>query len=335
MSLRAASIHALKILCGTAALLAVLALLMILFGPVADRSTPRDKDRAASVNATRQILLAATAGVAALVGLGFTARTFYLSRRGQITDRYIKAISLLASEKVAERLGGIYALEHLMRESSKDHETVVDVLAAFIRETAPIQPASKDAVPLDVNRPHRLPADLQAALTALGRRPRRPEANRIDLMDTDLRGVNLRGARLDGVMLHGARLENANFVRAKLRGAQMPQANLQQACLDRANLQFASFFDAELQGVILQHCKLKRVHFNGAQLQGAYLYGSNFSGAYLLGAQFCNEDGSKPAASLTVEQLESAHLDEGTRIPNDLRKALEVRQSATKREPVS
>lgn len=37
------------------------------------------KDRVAVVNSARQIALAAAAGTAALVGLGFTARTYYLS----------------------------------------------------------------------------------------------------------------------------------------------------------------------------------------------------------------------------------------------------------------
>src|SRR5262249_36343793 len=105
------------------------------------------KDRVAAVNSARQIALAAAAGTAALVGLGFTARTYYLSRRGQLTDRYTKAIAQLASGKLTERLGGIYALEHLMAESARDHNTVVEVLAAFVRETtsSTLEPSSTPA----------------------------------------------------------------------------------------------------------------------------------------------------------------------------------------------
>jgi hypothetical protein len=69
-----------------AAVLAVAALLLLLgwlFGPAADRLTPHDPVRAAALNATRQILLATAAGTAALIGLAFTARTFYMSRRAQ------------------------------------------------------------------------------------------------------------------------------------------------------------------------------------------------------------------------------------------------------------
>lgn len=116
----------------------IVGFLVLLLGPIAHRTTVGADnltgEKADAVNATRQVLLAAAGGTAVLASLGFTARTYYLSRRGQRTDRYTKAITQLASDKIAELLGGIYALEYLMRESETDHTTVVAVLAAFIRE---------------------------------------------------------------------------------------------------------------------------------------------------------------------------------------------------------
>ncbi|MGW4152208.1 hypothetical protein ACWEDF_03505 [Micromonospora chersina] len=113
-------------------------LLVLLLGPVAWWATPaknlQGKDKADVRNDTRQTLLAAVGGLVVLTGAAFTARTFYLSRRGQFTDRYTKAIAQLASDRLTERLGGIYALEHLMTESDRDHNSVVEVLAAFVRE---------------------------------------------------------------------------------------------------------------------------------------------------------------------------------------------------------
>lgn len=118
--------------------LAAAGLLILLLGPIAWWTTPakhlHGKDKAEAINATRQIFLAAVGGLVLLTGAGFTARTFYLTRRGQLTDRYTKAIGLLASEKVTERIGGVFALEHLMAESAQDHPTAVEVLAAFVRE---------------------------------------------------------------------------------------------------------------------------------------------------------------------------------------------------------
>ena len=45
----------------------------------------RGKEQADAVTATRQVLLAGVGGLVVLTGAGFTARTFFLSRRGQFT----------------------------------------------------------------------------------------------------------------------------------------------------------------------------------------------------------------------------------------------------------
>jgi hypothetical protein len=126
---------------------------VLLLGPIALSAAPttglHGKGRADTINATtRQPLLAAGGGVALLIGAAFTARTFHLSHRGQLSDRSTKAMALLASDKLTERLGGIYALEHLMIESQHNHETVVEVLAAFTREqTTSHSPAAKCGTP--------------------------------------------------------------------------------------------------------------------------------------------------------------------------------------------
>ena len=51
-----------------------------------------------------------------------------------MTDRYTKAIEQLGSDKLDVRIGGIYALERIARDSARDHPTVMEVLTAFIRE---------------------------------------------------------------------------------------------------------------------------------------------------------------------------------------------------------
>ncbi|MGO4753345.1 pentapeptide repeat-containing protein, partial [Streptomyces sp. 2MCAF27] len=78
----------------------------------------------------------------ASLGLYYTDRNFRhtqekdreqaeLTREGQVTERYVSAIKLLASEKITERLGGIYALERIMHDSGKDQFSVTKVLASF------------------------------------------------------------------------------------------------------------------------------------------------------------------------------------------------------------
>jgi hypothetical protein len=61
-------------------------------------------------------------------------RNFTLAREGRVTDRYAKAIEQFGSGNFDVRLDGIYARERVARDSANDHPTVVEVLAAFVRE---------------------------------------------------------------------------------------------------------------------------------------------------------------------------------------------------------
>src|SRR5664280_1939441 len=74
--------------------------------------------RHTAITATRTGLAAILAVLGAGVGLAYTARTYRLSREGHLTDRYTRAVEQLGSDKIEVRLGGIYALERLMRDSS-------------------------------------------------------------------------------------------------------------------------------------------------------------------------------------------------------------------------
>ncbi|MET8145695.1 hypothetical protein ABZU32_35790 [Sphaerisporangium sp. NPDC005288] len=101
------------------------------------------KDLAAALDAIRGRALAVATGLIALVAVYYTARnadtarrTYQLSEQGHVTDRYTKAIEQLGSDKLDIRLGGIYALERIARDSARDHPTVIEVLAAFIRENS-------------------------------------------------------------------------------------------------------------------------------------------------------------------------------------------------------
>jgi len=123
----------------TAAVLA-LAVAWVLFVPAAAWPAHHDVGSAKGPllqmarDAARGRLLTLGAGLFAAGALVFTVRNFTLSREGQVTDRYTKAITQLGDETLNVRIGGIYALERVARDSAKDHPTVMEVLAAFIRE---------------------------------------------------------------------------------------------------------------------------------------------------------------------------------------------------------
>jgi hypothetical protein len=212
---------------GVGGLIAVLLLLWLVLGPLTwlvagetVRQIPDLKDRAAAMNDVRQSIIGSVAGLGALTALIFTARSYLLSREGQVTDRFTKAVGQVASERTDERIGGVYALERVMIDSPRDHYTVVEVLSAFIREHA--------RIPENQSTSNEVAADVQAALTVLGRRPERPqsEPRPVNLIRTWLPRADLRDARLRGVVLCGANLQGADLIRTQLQGAHLDGADL-------------------------------------------------------------------------------------------------------------
>jgi len=260
-------------------------------------------------------------------------RTAALTQAGQYTDRYIKAIQLISDDQLNARLGGLYALEQLAKEAPATyHATIVDVLAAYIRDRAPWPPAAPTAldrpsrrldanngvagrtVPMEETLP-RPAIDIQAALTILGRRTTRhgqrqlPRENgRVDLTDSDLRGVTLQELHLDGADLSGAHLERADMRHAYLQGA-----DLSGVYLEGANLS-----QAQLQGAYLPGAHLERVNLRGANLERANLRGADLKGADLVWASFGGADLSK-VEGLTWVQVEATHGSTQTMPPDGLR----------------
>jgi len=56
-------------------------------------------------------------------------RDIEIAQNGQMTERFTKAVDQLGSNQVAIRLGGIYALERIARDSRQDHWTIMETLA--------------------------------------------------------------------------------------------------------------------------------------------------------------------------------------------------------------
>lgn len=198
-------------------------------------------------------------------------RTQRLTEQGQITERFTRAIEQLGAtddkgKKLEIRLGGIYALERIDKESPERayHGTVMEVLTAYVRENsrredeAPsiTSTASNEGVEQDTEvaqkqdvQPsvQRLPTDIQAILDVLNRREEEgvPEEHHVLL---DLREADLQGADLKGAFLSRANLQGAILLKANLRAANLYEANLQEADLRFVILEGAFLEGANLQG---------------------------------------------------------------------------------------
>ncbi|WIV60725.1 pentapeptide repeat-containing protein [Amycolatopsis nalaikhensis] len=231
-----------------------------------------------------------------------------LAAQSQYTDRYTKAVDQLGqqgADRLQIRLGGIYALERLSRDSPRDQPTIIEVLSAFVRTNNPRMahdtdsPEPTTAAELALAAPPPT-TDTQAALTVLGRRdPSHDSITHIDLHDTNLKSADLSGANLSDADLSGANLSSANLdsgylrhadlrdavlSRARVRGtdlqnASLPLADLHLADLSGANLSFADLSFTSLSGASLSGANLSLANLEGANLDYADLSGANLSGA--------------------------------------------------------
>jgi uncharacterized protein YjbI with pentapeptide repeats len=246
-----------------------------------------------------------------------------LSEQGQFTDRYTKAIDQLDNKKaLAVRLGGLYALERIARDSPPDRATIAEVLCTYARSAPPSKPPARPAMdtgpPIttaaEAVTPTANPAsltvrapDVQAALTILGRwrnRLGKPPPV-LDLHNADLQGAILVGADLQGAILVGAQLQSANLAGAQLQGARLNDADLQDANLSGAQLQDVRLNGARLQKAMLIGARLQKAILFGAQLQDAILVRARLQGARLDGAQL-------QGAALDGAELQGARASEAT-----------------------
>lgn len=312
-----------------------------------------------SVKATieGQFRLAIVQGLVALgagIALMYTARTYRMSYRAQVTDRFFKALERLGSEEIYIRIGAVQALEQILHDSPGQVEPSVKVLTAFVRHRSAFPNEECEPVPANCETP----SDVQTALTTMTRiniRSSWPidlsclwlpgaQFHRADLADADLRECDLTGAefysaRLIRANLSGAQCERAKFDRADLERAVLGEADLSQtwfrnadltrAFMAEAYLNWSHFENSTLVGTFLHDAIARRVLFDGADLRyarlaGADLSGSWFRGAVLAGADLegANIDGSDlySAEGLTVEQIVAALPTSATHLPWAMKK---------------
>jgi uncharacterized protein YjbI with pentapeptide repeats len=197
-----------------------------------------------------------------------------VTREGQITERFTRAVDQLGSDRVDVRIGGIYALERIARNSPADRGPIAEVLSAFVRGRAAWYDAKDREVPVERLRPLRARfADVQAAMTVLGRRMDAAQgADQLWLSEVDLRKARLDGACLNGARLHSAHLEGAGLIGAQLERTLLGYAHLEHAFLDGANLQGADLRAANLKGT-----NLHRVQLHGARANAATVWPGGFN----------------------------------------------------------
>ena len=300
------------------------------------------KEKAEEIGRVRTALLATLAGLVAITGAVFTALSYRLSRTGQITERMTRAVDQLAHSELDVRLGGVYALERIARDSAPDHPQVVEILTAYVRQHAPSPPnrapaavadqhsetlialieairALERAAGRDCESAH---ASLTVSAASHAGEPREPPQT----VPADVQAVldvlgrrNLRqdkpGVRLDfaSTDLCGVVLQpDAHFERAIFRNANLERADLSGAHLEGADLRDAHLTEkAKLCAAYLQGALLGGAHLEGADLRDAHLESARLLWAHLDDATLINahlERADLTAARLSGARLSGAHL---------------------------
>lgn len=158
-----------------------------------------------------------------------------------------------------------------------------------------------------------------------------------DLSNSNLNDSSLPGGYFQRANLENARFENANLWGANFKNAYLAGANLRKSVLREANLENTELSAADLRGADLTQADLQNANLYGTDLTDAYLSGAdlrdaNFSGANLqktdlsgaiientifFGTDLRNNDLSS-VEGLTYSQINSAIIDEKTKLPDSL-----------------
>lgn len=232
--------------------------------------------------------------------LKISSQELNTAQEGQITDRYTKAVETLGDDAMGVRLGGVYALQRIMQDSPRDHPTIANVLAAYVRTHAGKPPEKGGGVP----------ADVHAALTVLVQRDAtRDQSFSLDLRDTVLSGIELQP-------LEPGRTSTRAVIKSEPIGADLSGANLVDVDLSDANLSYANLvgtdlYDTDLSDANLSYADLRGALMRGADLSNVYLYDADLSGAYLRRADlsYANLTGAKLRnAVLSYADLRGADL---------------------------
>ncbi|WSA42738.1 pentapeptide repeat-containing protein [Streptomyces sp. NBC_01803] len=163
------------------------------------------------------------------------------TREGQITDRYNAAVTNLGDDALDVRLGGIYALQRIMTDSPRDHPTIANILATYIRTHSRPSAADEDHT---AEQP-----DVYAAANILvTRNPDHDNGFIPNLSAAELRGADLSDAFLEGADLRGADLSGVFMTDADLSSALLMDADLNRAFLSDTDLSLAFLDGADLRG---------------------------------------------------------------------------------------
>ncbi|MFC9585843.1 pentapeptide repeat-containing protein [Streptomyces yangpuensis] len=306
-------------------------------GPRRNSAAPIDGASAALISGLRAALVAAVAAIGTGAAVAYTARTYRLARRGQVTDRFAEALERLGSSEMYVRIGGVLALEMIVVDEPNHATHAAQVLGQFVRDRAPARRESSLRRGSSTLR-ESPDTDIQAALLALTRFESRTYVDGREILNLErlhLCGADLRGADLTKANLSGANLAHADLRRAVLTEADLKDAILTEAKLHEANVVSADLRRADLTGTKFLHADLTDAKLGGATFDATNLGWADLTDARMAGAHgvilFHEADLTRTnlnfadlrkAHGLSAAKIKLARFNEDTKLPPDIKTAL-------------
>ena len=215
----------------------------------------------------RSSILQLMGGVILVAGLYFTARGFRSTRVGHITDRYAKSVEQLGHDNLDVRIGGIFALENCLRFSDRPSDGCRDI-DNFCSRAYACGFSYPKSVPIT--------ADVQAALSVLGRRPGvEEERHALNFYNCGLKDADLGNSDLRRAMFDYSMLADVRFYRSRLDNADLSLCKAEGASFNGVSARAAGFVHS-----VYRNCWFINADFTDADFYGCDLTGTDFGRRY-------------------------------------------------------
>ena len=275
-------------------------------------STLNEKEKRELINSNRENVLKV---IQTLAGLGFIGTAFLAWRNSQLTedknvaDRFTKAVEMLSDkERLEVRIGGIYTLERIAKDSKKDSIVVTKLLLAFvrrktresdyIRDHSPWLVDSECSIEDRINEENYPEEDIQICLEAV------VSDSRINQNITlSLDNANLQNANLFNYDLSNFSLKNTNLVLAFLQDSKLNGSLLIDTMLMKADLRYSEFKKAVLVRVDFSNSDLRGADFREAHLEDVIFDGADVEGAIFEGATIKDNNYNEESQGIPLHQL--------------------------------
>jgi hypothetical protein len=249
------------------------------------------KDLIQAENSARMTLVQTIGGAGLLIGILFSWRMMRVTvvsaesaADKQITELFSKALEQIGNKDLTVRVGGIFTLSQIARQSRKDHWPIMEILTAHLRKISPTTEALGQSF---LGHAH-----TQNGMTE-GRQNLSPPRSEVEAIvdvlrlrnskyETEEQRLNLEKVNLEGMDLSGANLRRARFLGSDLRKAKLYRTHLEDADFSGSRLCGADLTEARLNGTSLLGADLEQAVLIGADLRGALIYATNLTGASLM-----------------------------------------------------